>query len=107
MARLHMALGVLFSLAIPAGAPPSRPPPLPRGEPTPLGPLRESWTRKTTRLTASQVGLSGVGVRTHANWILFRLPFDATATDRVRNVRFTPTASTDTNVAALQLGSVC
>jgi hypothetical protein len=79
---------------------------LPRGEPT-IGPHGESWTLRTTRLTASQVRLGALGARTHANWILFRLPFGTTASDRVRNVRFAATATVETNVAALRIGSVC
>jgi len=106
MAWQQSALGVAFALLIPANAPRS-PEPLPRGEPTPSGPRAETWTRKTSRLVATQVRLGGLGARTHANWILFRLPFDTTALDRIRHVRFTVAATAETNVGALRIGSVC
>lgn len=107
MAPQHIALGVFFALIIPASAPRIRQESLPRGEPVPAGARAEAWTRRTARLTASQVRLGGLGARTHANWILFRLPFDTTALDRVRDVRFAATATAETNVGALRIGSVC
>lgn len=100
-------LGVFFALVIPAGAPRARPEPLPRGDCASAGPRAETWTRKTSRLTATQVRLGGLGARTHANWILFRLPFDTTQLDRVRHIQFAVTATAETNVAALRIGSVC
>lgn len=107
MAWQHTALGVFFALLIPAGAPRIRPEPLPRGDLMPSGPRAETWTRKTVRLTATQVRLEGLGARTHANWILFRLPFATTALDRIRDVRFTVTTTAETNVGALRIGSIC
>jgi hypothetical protein len=53
------------------------------------------------------VRLNATGARTHANWVLFRLPFDSTQRDRIRRVMIHATASVDTDVAALLLGSVC
>lgn len=103
----QIILGVFFALVIPASPPRTRPEPLPRGDATPAGPRAQSWTRKTARLTASQVRLGGLGARTHANWILFRLPFDTTRMDRVRRVWFRVTATAETNVGALRIGSVC
>jgi hypothetical protein len=107
MAWQHIALGVFFAFLVPAGGPPIPQEPLPRGEAAPAGPRADTWTRRTTRLTASQVRLGGLGAHTHSNWILFRLPFDATAVHRIRDVRFTPTATVETNVSALRIGSVC
>ena len=101
------ALGVLFALLMPAGAPRGPEERLPLGDVAPEGPRATDWTRRTARVTASQVRLGGLGARTHANWILFRLPFATTALDRVRRVRFSVTASVDTDVAALRIGSVC
>ena len=107
MAWQHIALGVFFALVIPAGAPRAAPAPLPPGAAMPAGPRAETWTRKSARLTASQVRLGGIGAHTHTNWILFRLPFDTTAVDRIRDVRFTASATVETNVSALRIGSVC
>jgi hypothetical protein len=106
MAWQHIALGVFFAFLIPAGAPRSLPEPLSRGVSLPVGPRAASWTRRTARITASQVRLGGLGAHTHSNWILFRLPFD-TSLQRVREVRFTPGATVETNVSALRIGSVC
>jgi hypothetical protein len=53
------------------------------------------------------VRLNGLGARTHANWVLFRLPFDTTRHDRVRAVRFRPTSAATTAVGALRVGSAC
>ena len=106
MAWQQSVLGVVFAMLIPVSAPQS-PEPLPRGSPWPSGPRAESWTRRTSRIAAIQVRLGGLGARTHANWILFRLPFDTTALDRIRHVRFTVAATAETNVGALRIGSVC
>jgi hypothetical protein len=65
------------------------------------------WISKTTTVSASRVRLNGLGAKTHANWVLFRLPFDSRQRDRVRSVHFEPHASVDTHVGALLFGSVC
>lgn len=51
-------------------------------------------------LEAAVVDLTHLGQHTHANWVLFRLPFDASAPG-IRNVHFAPYALRETNVAAL------
>jgi hypothetical protein len=71
------------------------------------GPLADGWTPKTARVQGSLVRLNGLGIRTHANWVLFQLPFDTTRRDRIRAVQFRPSSSTPTEVGALRIGSVC
>jgi hypothetical protein len=107
MAWQHIALGVSFALVIPASPPQIRHEPLARGEAIPAKPRAATWTRRSSRLPASQVRLGGLGANTHANWIFFRLPFATNAMDRIRDVQFTVTATTETNVGALNIGSVC
>ena len=51
--------------------------------------------------------MNGLGARTHANWVLFRLPFDATQRQRIRRVQFTTSSLAETEVGALRIGSVC
>jgi hypothetical protein len=81
--------------------------PIPPGQSSLEGPLAAEWTRKTATVTALRVRLNAIGMRTHANWVLFRLPFDASQLKRLRRVRFRPSASVDTDVGALSIGSVC
>jgi hypothetical protein len=76
---------------------------LPRAPPA--GP--RSRGTHSVRLTATAVHLRALGVRTHANWIFFRLPFDTTDRTHIRSVAFSPHASRDTNVGAFRLGGVC
>lgn len=78
-----------------------------RPERTPEGPISATWVAKHARLKAQIVRLRGIGVRTHANWVLFQLPFDTTKRDRVRSVSFRPSSATPTEVGALRIGSVC
>ncbi|MDF2693719.1 MAG: hypothetical protein K0S65_2102, partial [Labilithrix sp.] len=59
------------------------------------------------QVRGSRVRLNGLGARTHANWVLFRLPFDASQWQRVRSVRFHARSLARTEVGALRLGSVC
>ncbi|MBX3227103.1 MAG: hypothetical protein KIT84_35795 [Labilithrix sp.] len=59
------------------------------------------------RLTAERVRLNGLGARTHANWVLWRLPFDVTDQEHVRRVDFSISSTARTDVAALMLGSIC
>ena len=81
--------------------------PLEQGPVHPSGPLAETWTRRTAEVTAIRVRLNGLGARTHANWVLFRLPIDTTQQDRLRAVRFTPRSASPTEVGAFRFGSVC
>ena len=97
----------LLSLTVPPAMPSPRATPLPPGETTIKGPIAASWTHRTARLSAVQVRLNGLGARTHANWVLFRLPFDANQKDRIRSLRFAPDAAWRTDVGALRVGSVC
>ncbi len=70
-------------------------------------PPSDTWTPKVARVPGTVVRLNGLGIRTHANWVLFRLPFDTTRRDRVRNVSFRPSSAVPTEVGALRIGSVC
>lgn len=104
--RLRGVALALFSLTVleRAGSPtesPIAPAPLPR-----RGPIGE-WTRRSAKLSAFEVRLNGLGMRTHANWIFFRLPFETTDGTRIRNVGFWPSASRPTAVGALRFGGVC
>jgi hypothetical protein len=97
----------LLSLTLPPNLQTPVEEPLPHGVTAVVGPLSETWTRKKTSVTALRVRLNGLGVKTHANWVLFRLPFDARQRDRVRSVVFTPHVDAPTSVGALRIGSVC
>lgn len=81
--------------------------PLPPPETRPAPPAGSTWTPRTARLDAIQVRLGAVGAHTHANWVFFRLPFDTTERQRIRAVRFKPSASMDPNVAAVRVGNLC
>jgi hypothetical protein len=63
--------------------------------------------RRSAQVTAMDVRLHALGARTHANWVFFRLPFDTTARDRVRNVELHPHAARETAVGAYRLGGLC
>ena len=68
--------------------------PQPFDEPLPVVDLKlteppgDTWLKKEAHSTALRVRLNGLGARTHANWVLFRLPFDASQRGRFRNVTF-------------------
>jgi len=105
-----VGLSLLSCLAIPPNQQIPLEEPLPRGVslvPMDAPPPDATWTRKSITVTASRVRLNGLGAKTHANWILFRLPFDSRQKTRVRHVAFTPHASAPTEVGALRVGSVC
>lgn len=68
--------------------------------------LADGWTRSTVEVEASSVDLGHLGQHTHANWVVFRLPFDTTRRD-LRNVRFRVRSLVDTDVAALYTPLVC
>ena len=80
---------------------------LPRARPPFRGPPSGEWTRKSVVVTAVRTDLDTVGAHTHANWVFFRLPFDTTDTDRVRDVRVTASAMTDPDVSAIRVGTAC
>jgi hypothetical protein len=100
------ALAVL-SLTVPPNLQVPIEEPLPRGDARLEGPLGATWTPKHVRVTASRVRLNALGAKTHANWVLFRLPFDSTQHGRIRRVHFEASATTPTDVGALRIGSVC
>lgn len=62
--------------------------------------LGGGWVHHEVELSATRVDLGHTGRHTHANWVVFMLPFDTTQRD-VRNVRFRPRSLADTDVAAL------
>jgi hypothetical protein len=100
------ALAVL-SLSLPPNTEVPPEDPLPRGTAHLDGPVAETWTRRHARVTASRVRLHATGARTHANWILFQVPFDTTQRDRVRIHSWASSSAADSDVGALMLGSVC
>lgn len=81
--------------------------PLPKVDLALPGPPGDVWVEKHAHSAALRVRLNGLGARTHANWVLFRLPFDASQTKRLRHVRFEIRSSSRTDVGAVMLGSVC
>ena len=60
----------------------------------------DGWTSHLVELAPVLVDLEHLGQHTHANWVVFELPFDTTS-DRVRRIELHPRALRDTNVAAL------
>jgi hypothetical protein len=106
--RDRIPLLLLLSFTVPPGLPPrGEELPIPRGVPSPDGPVTNDWTPKAARVPAVRVRLNGLGARTHANWVLFRLPFDTTRKDRVRSVRYRPSCRSRTDVGAIRVGSIC
>lgn len=107
MARVRTALVALHAVLVrePVVLAPEEP--LPRIALPAPGPRAEQWTRHRARLTAARVSLNGLGIRTHANWVLFRLPFDPRDGDRIRHVEIVPSATVPTAVGALRLGGLC
>jgi hypothetical protein len=97
----------LLALTVPPATEPRPEEPLAVGDVRPDGPLADHWTPRHATLTAIRVRLNGLGARTHANWVLFRLPFDATQQQRLRNVRFRLSSVARTDVGKLRIGSVC
>lgn len=91
----------------PALAPARALPALARGEGRARDPVATVWTRRAARLTAVRVDLGALGAHTHGNWILFRLPFDSTDAERVRDVRLAPTAAIDPDVSAARVLGRC
>lgn len=81
---------------------------------TPLPPLMsatervlpDGWRRRSVELEASHVDLGHTGQHTHANWVVFELPFDPASAD-VRRVSFWPRALADTDVGMLRTPLGC
>jgi hypothetical protein len=97
----------LLSFSVPPNVQLPHDEPLPPGETSITGAPAATWTKKRAVVPASRVRLNGLGARTHANWVLFRLPFSAMQGDRVRAVRFTPHVASRSDVGALLVGSLC
>lgn len=98
------ACALLFTERSPANAvAKAPPPPLMTGT---TRPLEGGWSRRWVELEASRVDLGHTGRHTHANWVVFELPFDPASPD-VRNVTFLPRALSDTDVAMLQTPFGC
>ncbi len=108
MKASQILLSLLLALTAPPTTPASDEPPLEAGD-TPLLPEPRSTTWSPTKrahLRGLRVRLNGLGARTHTNWVLFRLPFNASQYSRL-NVRFKPRSEAPTNVGALRIGSIC
>ena len=69
-------------------------------------PIEGGFTRTWVELEASNVDLGHTGRHTHANWVVFQLPFEPASPD-VRNVRFMPRALADTDVGMLETPFGC
>lgn len=70
-------------------------------------PMGDHWIKHRMEITALRVSLNGLGARTHANWVLFRLPFDTTQHDRIRRIDFEIVSKAPSDVAAVMVGSIC
>ncbi len=68
--------------------------------------LPDGWTHSSVELEAQTVDLGHLGQHTHANWVVFELPFDTTRRD-LRNVRFRVRALAETDVGAVYTPLVC
>ena len=68
--------------------------------------LSDGWTAHRIEIEPSLVDLGHLGQHTHANWVLFELPFDTTARS-VRRIELRPRALRETNVAALPTAFGC
>lgn len=62
--------------------------------------------RHRVELAARRVDLDHVGVHTHANWVVFELPFDVTRGEAT-NVRFFPRTTVDSSVGAYHTSLAC
>lgn len=69
-------------------------------------PLADGWVRHRVELAAGTVDLGHLGVHTHANWVVFHLPFDVDDPG-VRVVRFEPHTRVRSDVGALRVGPLC
>lgn len=99
-----VACTVLFSEQSPPNAVAKAPPP-----PLMTGTARalsDGWTREWVELEATHVDLAHLGRHTHANWVVFELPFDPTSPS-VRNVTFMPRTLSDSDVAAVDTPFGC
>lgn len=107
-AVLTAAVGIAACLgngASPAAAQATTP--LPRALPPVPVPLHAEWTKRSANLTALRVDLDATGAHTHDNWIFFRLPFDSTDRERIREVRVEPSAMIDPDVSAIRVDGAC
>jgi hypothetical protein len=107
MSWSRIAFLALLSLTVPPTVQPAPEDPLPRGELRPDGAIASTWTKRTAHVRASRVRLNGLGAKTHANWVLFQLPFDSTRHQRIRSVMLTPSVRSRTDVGAIRIGSIC
>ena len=57
-------------------------------------------------LSARLVDLGHLGVHTHANWVVFELPFDP-SDPHVHRVRFAPRTTVRSDVGAVRIGPLC
>ncbi len=71
-----------------------------------LEPLPDGWARHDVELVARAVDLGHLGVHTHANWVVFDLPFDPTVAG-LRHVRLAPRTTVRSDLGALRLGPLC
>jgi hypothetical protein len=81
-----------------ASAPPSSPT---HHEPSPDG-----WTRREVELVARTADVGHLGIHTHANWVVFDLPFDPSDTG-IRRAQFAPRTTERSDVGALRVGPIC
>jgi hypothetical protein len=113
--RRSRALGVVFAGALLAGGavyalrPPAalaeanEPLPSPAGE---TSVNRDGSMHHRLELVAHVVDIAHLGAHTHANWVVFELPFDSTD-PTVRRVRFSARTTTDAAIGALHTRFGC
>lgn len=69
-------------------------------------PIARGWRVHHVEIEAKSADLTHLGQHTHANWVLFDLPFDP-ASAAIRNLHFEPRALRDTNIAAIPTAIGC
>lgn len=95
--------GAGFALRPPAAGPDSSEP-APAPEVATANP--DGSVHHEVELVARSVDLTHLGVHTHANWVVFELPFDVDDPS-VHHVHFAPRATTDTAIGALRTRFGC
>jgi len=77
-----------------------------RAPDVPLAPPIDDGHHHVVELEAQRVDLSHTGAHTHANWVIFELPF-AVNDPTIRKVSFRQRTLVDSNVGALHFAFVC
>ena len=104
--RLALGASVLLALATLGLAPPREEPAAAVAPIEDTSAPTEDARHHAVELSARLVDLDHLGVHTHANWVVFDLPFDV-MDPRVRHVRFSPRTTVSSDVGAIRIGPLC